>query len=66
MKILVTGAAGFIGSKTVDELYDLGHEVISIDNESATSNEKFYWHKKVRGWKHNVCDAGAIDVFCIS
>ena len=61
MKILVTGAAGFIGSKTVDALHDLGHDVISIDNESAISNEKFYWHKEVRGWKHDICDAGAID-----
>lgn len=32
MKILVTGAAGFIGSHTAERLYDLGHEVIGLDN----------------------------------
>lgn len=32
MKILVTGAAGFIGSHTAERLASLGHEVIGIDN----------------------------------
>lgn len=32
MKILVTGAAGFIGSHTCERLKSLGHEVIGIDN----------------------------------
>lgn len=32
MRILVTGAAGFIGSSTVDRLLDLGHEVVGLDN----------------------------------
>ncbi|MBZ0327863.1 MAG: GDP-mannose 4,6-dehydratase [Altibacter sp.] len=34
MKILVTGAAGFIGSHTAERLADLGHEVVAIDNFS--------------------------------
>lgn len=34
MKILVTGAAGFIGSHTSERLADMGHEVIGIDNFS--------------------------------
>ena len=33
MKIIVTGAAGFIGSNLVDQLLAIGHEVIVIDNE---------------------------------
>ncbi len=32
MKILVTGAVGFIGSHTCERLHDLGHEVLGLDN----------------------------------
>ncbi|WP_203296700.1 NAD-dependent epimerase/dehydratase family protein [Luteirhabdus pelagi] len=32
MKILVTGAAGFIGSHTAERLQEMGHEVIGVDN----------------------------------
>lgn len=32
MKILITGAAGFIGSAVVDEMLSEGHEVVGIDN----------------------------------
>jgi len=32
MTILVTGGAGYIGSHTVSELLDMGHEVITLDN----------------------------------
>ena len=34
MKILITGAVGFIGSHTAERLHDLGHEVIGLDNYS--------------------------------
>ena len=44
MKALVTGGAGFIGSHLVDSLIGEGHEVVCLDNESAQSNEKFYWN----------------------
>ena len=32
MRILVLGGAGYIGSHTVYELIDAGHEVVVIDN----------------------------------
>ena len=31
-KILITGAAGFLGSHLVEKLHTLGHTVIGIDN----------------------------------
>lgn len=34
MKYLVTGASGFIGSKTVEELCAKGHQVVGIDNNN--------------------------------
>ncbi len=39
MKILVTGGLGFIGSHTVVELQNIGHEVIIIDNCSNSSQD---------------------------
>jgi UDP-glucose 4-epimerase len=53
-KIVVTGAAGFIGSNLVDELLNQGAQVIGIDNlfngrlenlETAREFEKFEFHK---------------------
>ncbi len=36
MRMLVTGAAGFIGAKVAAELLDRGHEVVAIDNFDTT------------------------------
>lgn len=35
MKVIVTGAAGFIGSHTAERLHSLGHEVVGLDNFSS-------------------------------
>jgi UDP-glucose 4-epimerase len=61
MKSLVTGGAGFIGSHIVDRLLDLGHEVVCIDNESAVSNEKFYWNNEANNYKYDICDYNLIE-----
>ena len=53
-KVLVTGAAGFIGCNLTDRLLELGSEVIGVDNlfngrlenlDEAMKNNKFQFHK---------------------
>lgn len=39
MRLLVTGAAGFIGSTLVDRLLAAGHEVVGFDNFSSGQHE---------------------------
>jgi len=56
MKSLVTGGAGFIGSNLVDKLIELGHEVIVIDNESANSNDQFYYNEKASYIVEDIAD----------
>lgn len=45
MKILVTGAAGFIGAATVECLLRLGHEVTGIDNINS------YYDTALKYWR---------------
>ena len=61
MKFLVTGGAGFIGSNLVDTLVDLNHNVIVVDNESASENESFYWNSKAENYKYDICDYNKIE-----
>lgn len=56
MKSIVTGGAGFIGSHLVDRLVELGHEVVVIDNESATCHDQFYYNNKAEYHKIDVAD----------
>ena len=70
MRALVTGAAGFIGSHIVDRLIANGHAVVAIDNESATSNESFYWNENAEKGIKNICEYEHIapffkDVDCV-
>ena len=45
---LVTGGGGFIGSHIVDALVEGEFNVISLDNESAESNEQFYKNERAK------------------
>ncbi len=49
MKILVTGGAGFIGSHTIIELIEAGHEPIAYDNLSNSSPVVFERIKAITG-----------------
>lgn len=61
-KILVTGGTGYIGSHTVVELQQLGHEVYIIDNLSNSKIEILDQIEKITGIKPHfekieMCDA---------
>ena len=56
MKSLVTGGAGFIGSNLVDELIQLGHDVVVIDNEYSDAHDHFYWNHNTKNYKLDIRD----------
>jgi len=51
MKILVTGGTGYIGSHTVVELQEKGHEVVIVDNLSNSSIDVLENISKITGKK---------------
>lgn len=69
MRIVVTGAAGFIGSHTCEELVARGHEVVGLDSfddylypasrkrSNATALSSLSGFRLVEG---NICDATAV------
>lgn len=57
MRILITGAAGFLGSHLCDHLLADGHEVIGLDNFITGNPENIthlMGHKKFSFYKHDV------------
>src|SRR5690606_9406187 len=64
--ILVTGAAGYIGSHTCVELLQAGYEVVALDNLSNSSLESLERVKRLTGQdlpfhKIDVRDKNALD-----
>ena len=68
MKVLVTGAAGFIGSTLVDKLIDKGVEVVGIDNLCVGNlnniNKKCQFHNiDFRNYDELVKLTKGVDIF---
>lgn len=67
MRILITGAAGFLGSHLVDSLLAEGHSIIGVDNLSTGSleNVRHLDHEaRFEFREHDICqpfDPGAVD-----
>ncbi len=49
MRVLVTGAAGFIGSTLVDRMLSEGHQVVGVDNLSTGSPTNLAHARKCNG-----------------
>ena len=65
MKVLVTGAAGYIGSHTLVKLLEAGHEVIGIDNFANSSpisleRVKEITQKDFSFFEADVCDVATV------
>jgi UDP-glucose 4-epimerase len=56
MKILVTGAAGFIGSHTTDQLLATDHDVLGVDNLSIGSANNLEEARKSKMFSFNTLD----------
>jgi len=56
MKSLVTGGAGFIGSHIVDNLINLGHDVIVLDTETSQCHDHFYYNDKATYYKYDIAN----------
>lgn len=59
MKILVLGGAGYIGSHTVYELIDAGHEVVIVDNLSTGFKEAV--HPEAKFYEGDIRDKEFLD-----
>ncbi len=59
MKVLVLGGAGYIGSHTVYELIDAGHEVVIVDNLSTGFREAV--HPEAKFYEGDIRDKEFLD-----
>lgn len=61
MKVLITGAAGFIASHLADACIAQGHEVVIVDN--LRTGYKRNLNPKAKFYEMDICDPAIIDIF---
>src|ERR1051326_7965994 len=64
MRIVVTGAAGFLGSHLCEDLLEKGHEIVGMDNliTGITDNiAHLAGHPRFRFFKHDVTEYIFVD-----
>ncbi len=61
MKVLVTGGAGYIGSHTIVQLLEKGHEVVAFDNFCNSKPESLNRIKKITGKDFKFYEADMLD-----
>lgn len=66
MKVLCTGGLGYIGSHTVVEILNRGHEVVVIDDLSNSKIDvvekiKTITGKDIKFYRNDVCDEAAVE-----
>ena len=60
-RVLVTGAAGYIGSHTVVELVQAGYDVVGVDNFSNSSPKVLDGIEKIIGKRIDFVEADCAD-----
>jgi UDP-glucose 4-epimerase len=61
MKVLITGAAGFIGSHLANKLYERGHDVVAIDDLSGGFKANI--NPAIKFIEKSICDKSLEDTF---
>ncbi len=61
MRILVLGATGYVGSRLVPHLLDLGHDVVAASS-SVPDPDRFGWDERVEAIRCDVTDETSVDV----
>jgi UDP-glucose 4-epimerase len=63
MKILITGAAGFIASHVADACIEAGHEVVIVDNLRTGYTRNL--NHKAKFYELDICDPSVQEIFAI-
>ena len=61
MKVLVTGATGFIGQHVVPELLKRGHHIVAVSRSMETANQ-FAWLPQVKFIPWDIHSAACFDL----